>query len=101
MEDFIKLKVPELKQRCKSLGLAVGGTKPVLIARLQAHHQNASSSAPASESTATSTRPEAASEPASVEITQTPKKRNADDQGGQAVEKKKKKNPESDLKVKT
>ncbi|RUP43616.1 hypothetical protein BC936DRAFT_136941 [Jimgerdemannia flammicorona] len=33
--NYIKLKVPELKAKCREFGLLVGGTKKVLIARLQ------------------------------------------------------------------
>ena len=35
MVDYTKFKVPELKAKCKELGLLVGGTKKVLIRRLQ------------------------------------------------------------------
>ncbi|BFZ63993.1 hypothetical protein YB2330_005131 [Saitoella coloradoensis] len=32
--DFSALKIPELKAKCKELAVAVGGTKPVLVARI-------------------------------------------------------------------
>ncbi|RUS29731.1 hypothetical protein BC938DRAFT_480309 [Jimgerdemannia flammicorona] len=38
MDNYAKLKVPELKAKCRELGLLVGGTKQVLITRLQDHH---------------------------------------------------------------
>lgn len=38
MDEFAKFKVPELKAKCKELGLMVGGTKPVLITRLQNYY---------------------------------------------------------------
>ncbi|RUS13827.1 hypothetical protein BC937DRAFT_94711, partial [Endogone sp. FLAS-F59071] len=38
MDEFAKFKVPELKAKCKELGLTVGGTKQVLITRLQDHY---------------------------------------------------------------
>ncbi|KAJ3282284.1 hypothetical protein HK104_010979 [Borealophlyctis nickersoniae] len=49
-EDLGKLTVPLLKARCRELGLPVGGTKQVLITRIQTHlgtSPSPSSSAPA------------------------------------------------------
>ena len=41
------LKVPQLKEKCRAAGLPVGGTKPVLIGRLQAAPAPAAAGAPA------------------------------------------------------
>src|SRR4051812_41360214 len=37
MVDYAKFKIPELKEKCRELGLRVGGVKKVLIARLQSY----------------------------------------------------------------
>ncbi|KAJ3034320.1 hypothetical protein HDV00_005196 [Rhizophlyctis rosea] len=80
MVDLTKLTVPLLKAKCRELGLTVGGTKAVLISRIQEHLGAASS--PTSEAPAgLSTKP-ATSE-------QTTKKRKQSAPGGGSTKKKK------------